>query len=194
MPQSVAKRKAEVVMKNQWNQLVQAINEDKHLFALPEYPLITAYDDFLFLQNDYDTLSRGQRNYLVRFLGGFGFRQTRGTLVTDGELKMHFLKPKILAQSSYESRFLTLNGSDFFMVTPTTFAETLFYHALEGQEQEQMEKLATLIDKAPFNMKLLRDISRTKPIESITRRYCDSIVEYQAKVIKEKFNKKRGLA
>lgn len=177
-----------------WDQLVEHINADAHLFALPEYPLVTAFDDFLFLQNDYDTLSRGQRNYLIRFFSGFGFKQLRGTLVSDGHINLRFLKPKILAQSSYEPQFLQPNETEIFLVTPTTYAETLFYHALEVDEQGQMNKLAQLIDKAPFNMKLLRDISRTKAIESITRRYCDSLLDYQGAIIKQKFHNKRGLS
>lgn len=170
---------------------IQQINSDKHLFALAELPLITVYDDNLFLRNDYDVLSLGQRNYLIKFFAKFGFKQKSGRLLSDGTSNIHLPRPNAnLAVSAFEAQFLTVEQGQYYCVTPTQFAEALFYRQ---PDSSVIPLLQQLINKCPFNIEWLRDISYRSDIEQITKQTFELLTEYQAKVVKEKFAMKRSL-
>ena len=174
--------------------MIEKINSDKHLFTLPDYPVITIYDDNFFVRNDYDVLSLGQRNYLVRFFNQFDFKQTSGKLVTNGQIKLHFPKPKhTLALSAFEAKYLDEVSTDFYAITPSTFAEVLFYQGNDKGEEWAIEQVKRLIETCPYNIELVRDTNYRTPIESITKRSFQLLTEFQQQVVEEKFKFKKAL-
>lgn len=172
---------------------VSQINQDKHMFTLPDLPLVTIYDDNWFVRNDYDVLSIGQRNYLIQFFTKQGFKQISGRCLSDGNIKLHFPKPsRNLAQSEFDEKYLIDNGSDFYLLTPTQFAEVIFFRAITNNESS-LSAIYQLIDKCPFNIEWLRDISYRSPIETITLSSYNTLMTYQKSVIAEKFKYKKAL-
>lgn len=176
------------------SEIEQAIASDKNLYFLPEYCIITVYDDNFFVRNDYDILSHGQRNYLIQFFKRFNYKQKSGKLMTDGSLNIHFPKPKhTLALSAYQPIFHDRATQDVYAVTPSTFAEVIFYESIEKGEDWGLEQIKKLIDTCPYNIELTRDINYRTPIEQITKANFDFLVAHQEQVIKEKFRYKKAL-
>lgn len=174
--------------------MINKVNSDKHLYMLPDYPVITIYDDNFFVRNDYDVLSLGQRNYLVAFFNQFGFTQTSGKQVTDGNITLHFPKPKhTLALSSFEPKFAGKASADYYAITPSTFAEVLFYQANDKGEEWAIEQVKHLIQTCPYNIELVRDTNYRTPIEAITKRSFGLLTKFQQQVVEEKFKFKKAL-
>ncbi|GHF99090.1 hypothetical protein [Thalassotalea marina] len=170
-----------------------AINKDKHLYAVNGLPLLTVYDDNWFVRNDYDVLSVGQRQYVQGFLQQFGFKQKTGKTMQLGDMTVDFPTPKhTLALSSYHPDYLASNSKRITIVTPTTFAETLFYQLIKA-ESEDVSAIKQLINKCPYNIELLRDISYNSPIEQITIDSYQDLQTYQQQVVEQKFKRKKAL-
>lgn len=175
-------------------EIKQQIDADKNLYFLPEFSVITVYDDNFFVRNDYDVLSVGQRNYLINFLKPFGFKQKSGKLLSDGTNHIHFPKPKhTLALSAYQDKFNLPAEKEIYAVTPSTFAEVLFYEATTRGMEWGLEQLRQLIETCPYNIELTRDINYRSPIEQLTKTHYDGLVAFQEEVIKEKFRYKKAL-
>ena len=173
---------------------IQKINQDKNLFASGWLPLITVYDDNLFVRNDYDVLSLGQRNYLIQYFQKVGFRQTSGRVLSQDAVRIHLPRPNSnLAVSSYQTEFLHNNGKDFYCVTPTMLAEALFYLSLEGTDLDLLAELKALISKCPFNIEWLRDISYRSDIEAVTAQTFEELTHFQKRTVEEKFKMKKAL-
>ena len=103
------------------------LQHDKHMYGEGTLPLITVYDDNWFVRNDYDILSMGQRQHVQNILIKNGFKQRSGKEMYNGNISVHFPKPKrILALSSFEEHYLEKVKNAVYVVTPTTFAECLF--------------------------------------------------------------------
>lgn len=177
-----------------WPDIVSLLNKDKYCFALADYPLLTLYDDNLFLRNDYDVLTTSQRRYIIRFFSNLGFKQKTGRSLINQDCRIEFLKPQYLAQSAFKPELLRFADNHYYCITPTLFAECIFHTVNTQNESTQMEKLALLMEKAPFNMTLLKDINRTTSIRTLTKQYCDSINAHQKKLIENKFKFRRGLS
>lgn len=172
----------------------QAIAGDKNLYFLPEFSIVTVYDDNFFVRNDYDILSHGQRNYLINFFKPFGLRQRSGKLMTDGTFNIHFPKPNhALALSAYQPHFNDQATNDVHAVTPSTFAEVIFYESLTKGIEWGLAELKLLIETCPFNIELTRDINYRSPIEELTKTHYQSLLDYQDKIIKQKFRHKKAL-
>ncbi|WP_448550928.1 hypothetical protein [Thalassotalea montiporae] len=169
------------------------ILQDKHMYAQSGLSLVTIYDDNWFVRNDYDILSRGQRDYLQTFFHQQGFRQKTGKIMVNGEIEVHFPDPKrILALSSYFPEMLTPDANYLIAVTPTTFAEALFHQQI-ANKTDSLDSIKSLIDKCPYNIELLRDISYRTAIEDITKASFDELKRYQQQVIIKKFKRKKAL-
>jgi hypothetical protein len=174
-------------------ELISALQNDKHIYFEQELPLLTLYDDNLFVRNDYDVLSVGQRNYLINLLKPFGFKQKSGKILTDGNVIIEFPKPnRILAISSYQPEFNEPSDSHFFVVTPSTYAETLF-HRYQNDKNVMLSRIKHLIETCPFNIELIRDINYHSPIETITKETFSELEKFQSEIIEEKFKFKRSL-
>jgi len=170
------------------------VNRDKNLFATEKLPLITVYDDNLFVRNDYDVLSLGQRNYLIRFFAQLGFKQKSGRLLQNEQVNIHLPRPNAnLAISSFQPEFLEFRQQNYYCVTPTMLAETMFYYGLQHPEFELMAGLKALIGKCPFNIEWLRDISYRSDIEQSTKATFAELTDFQSQLIKEKFKMKKAL-
>ncbi|REL25486.1 hypothetical protein DXX93_02260 [Thalassotalea euphylliae] len=169
------------------------ILQDKHLYAQSGLSLVTIYDDNWFVRNDYDILSRGQRDYLQTFFHQQGFQQKTGKVMVCDEVELHFPDPKrVLALSSYFPEMLIPNKKELIAVTPTTFAEALF-HQIVASGTDSLDSIKSLIDKCPYNIELLRDISYRTAIEAITKASFDELMRYQQQVIIKKFKRKKAL-
>jgi hypothetical protein len=169
----------------------ESINWDKHMYAVSELPLITVYDDNYFLRNDYDVLSIGQRNYLINFFAKSGFIQKTGKRLTKDEVNIHLPRPHHqLAQSSFDEIYLHNDGENFYCVTPTQFAEVLFYR---DPNEACLSDVKKLIEKCPFNIEWLRDISYRSKIETITKNSYSELMAFQKEVIERKFKYKKAL-
>ncbi|NVK25764.1 MAG: hypothetical protein HWE10_12620 [Gammaproteobacteria bacterium] len=176
------------------NALIDQLRQDKNLYYLEQYPIITVYDDNFYVRNDYDVLSRGQRLYLINFFKLYGYQQKSGKLVTDGVNNIHFPKPKhTLALSAYKSDYRQTPGEHFYVVSPSTFAEVLFYEMLDKGSEWGMQQLKQLIDTCPYNIELTRDINYRTPIEDITKQTFKELSDYQENVVAEKFKFKKTL-
>jgi len=174
--------------------LLDDLDKDKNLYTVERFPLITVYDDNFYVRNDYDILSRGQRQYLIDFFKQHGFKQRSGKLVTDGHFRIHFPKPKhTLALSNYVSDYQQTPVLDYYVVSPSTFAEVLFYEMLERGESWGMAQLKTLIRTCPYNIELTRDINYRTPIQDITKKTYKELVDYQAAIVEEHFKFKKTL-
>ena len=173
---------------------IAAINKDKHLFMIEGLPLITIYDDNFFVRNDYDVLSIGQRNYLIEYFSKLGLQQTSGKTLQNNDITLHLPKPNSnLAVSSYESKFLNADGNNYFCVTPTMFAEAIFYWTIDADYTEVRKRLRRLIKKCPYNIEWLRDISYHSEIESITQQTYQELLEYQQFIVKQRYKSKKAL-
>lgn len=174
--------------------IIDAIIADKNIYHLPQYPIVTVYDDNFFVRNDYDILSHGQRNYLIKFFNSFGYKQKSGKLMSNGEIDVHFPKPKhTLALSGYQSHFSVQPNNNYFAVTPSTFAEVLFHEAENMGEDWVVEQLQTLIETCPYNIELTRDINYRSKIEDLTKKYYQPLLDFQAQVVESKFKFKKAL-
>jgi hypothetical protein len=170
------------------------ITNDKNLYYLPEFSVVTVYDDNFFVRNDYDILSHGQRNYLINFFREFSFKQKSGKLMTNGVINIHFPKPKhTLALSAYKPIFNDNATNDIYAVTPSTFAEVIFHQSLEKGIDWGIEQLKQLIETCPYNIELVRDINYRSPIEQITKAHYQELVTHQEKIVHEKFRHKKTL-
>ncbi|HSG63214.1 MAG TPA: hypothetical protein VLA24_17450 [Pseudomonadales bacterium] len=171
---------------------IDAFNTDPHLYASSAYPLLTIYDDNLFVRNDYDVLTPGQRRYIVEFAQKFGFKQTRGTQMTGPLGTLMLPRPaSSLACSVFKQDYLTPSNKVWHAVTATGYAETIFYDMPNIGSDEGIIRIKALIEKCPFNIEWLRDISYGSPIAKSTAYFYDELVAYQKMVIDEKFKKKR---
>jgi len=171
-----------------------AINNDPHIYACEQYPLLTIYDDNLFVRNDYDVLTPGQRRYIINFAEKHGFKQTRGTLMTGPAGKLHLPRPaSSLACSVFKSTYLEQSSKEWHAITSTGFAETIFYDMPTIGLEEGMTRLKILINKCPFNIEWLRDISYGSPIAKSTGYCFEELSAYQKDVITNKFRHKRTI-
>ncbi len=167
---------------------------DRNLYAIEGLPLITVYDDNFFVRNDYDVLSVGQRNYLIKFLGKAGYRQTSGRTLSKGDLNIQIQTPNSnLAISSYNSNFNAESSSLIYCVTPTMFAEALFYKTLGKDHLHIIRELRKLIKVCPFNIEWLRDISYRSPIEQVTKATYDELMSFQRFIVQKRFKFKKAL-
>lgn len=173
--------------------LLPAINADKNLYSTEALPLITIYDDNWFVRNDYDVLSIGQRNYLIQFFNKQGFKQKTGTILQSVDKQVVLSKPNNnLAVSNFSAAFIEANDSTWFAVTPTMFAEALFYYAVKnGLDAEPL--VEQLIDVCPYNIEWLRDVSYRTEIEPFTQASFSRLTAYQKAVVDEKFKMKKAL-
>lgn len=171
-----------------------AINSDPHLFALDGYSLVTVYDDNHYVRNEYDVLVLGQRRYVINFFKQQGFVQRTGKLLVKERLELHFPKPaRNLAVSMFMPAFLENCAHRFFCVTPTGFAEAMFYDAERIGLEAAVDNIARLIEVCPYNIEWLRDISYGSPIEEVTRKTYRTLSDYQDEVVARKFARKRRL-
>jgi endonuclease III-like uncharacterized protein len=106
---------------------------------------------------------------------------------------IEFPKPnRILAISSYQPEFNEPSNSHFFVVTPSTYAETLF-HRYQNDKNVMLSRIKHLIETCPFNIELIRDINYHSPIETITKETFSELEKFQNEIIEEKFKFKRAL-
>jgi len=174
----------------------QAIKQDKNLYCRDDLPIVTIYDDNWFLRNDYDVLSPGQRNYLINFFKKQGFLQTSGRVLTKGGLTINLLRPQQnLAISAYQPSFIENSDTQIFCVTPTQFAEALFYRAVRHNDSQEalVSQLQELIETCPYNIEWLRDISYHSAIEHLTLDTYALLTAFQKEMIELKFKKKKSL-
>lgn len=170
------------------------INADKHLYSVESLPLVTIYDDNLFVRNDYDVLSIGQRNYLIQFFQQHGFKQKTGKTMTNGEKTIHFPRPQSnLAVSAYDDILKEPDANNLYCLTPTQFAEVLFHTMLQEEQAKLVSAIKALINKCPYNIEWLRDISYHSKIEQVTIDTFSELTQYQKQVIEQKFKKKKAL-
>jgi hypothetical protein len=170
------------------------ITADKHMYSSESLPLFTIYDDNLFIRNDYDMLSVGQRNYLIQFFKKQGFQPKTGKIMTNGDMFIHFPRSQSnLAVSAYDKKFLQPSANNLYCVTPTQFAEVLFHLLLNKEKSEVLNAIKALIDKCPYNIEWLRDVSYRSDIEQITIDTYSELTLYQKKVVEEKFKRKKAL-
>ncbi|WP_394176461.1 hypothetical protein [Thalassotalea litorea] len=173
---------------------IDKIKMNRHIFHLPSLPLLTIYDDNFFVRNDYDILSQGQRQTLIEFFQAQGFKQTSGKLLCKNNIRLHFPKPKhILAQSGFEELYVSPPLDDYYFVTPTTFAETLFQQGLRGINPNFLDDIRLLIQTCPFNIELLRDINISNELGPFINQYYVMLETYQKQIIEERFKKKKAL-
>lgn len=173
---------------------LQHVSQDPHLFASQHYSLITVYDDNLFIRNDYDMLTPSQRNYIVKFALQAQFKQVKGTLLQRGDEKLHMPRPaSSLACSTFQSKYLARDPKQWYAITPTGYAECVFYDMENIGVDEGVARLINLIQKCPFNIEWLRDISYGSPIEEVTRYCYTALTGYQKDIIASRFKHKKYL-
>ncbi len=173
---------------------LDTINSDPHLFALEGYPLVTVYDDNHYVRNEYDVLVLGQRRYLINFFQRQGFVQRTGKLLAKDHYELHFPRPaRSLAVSTFDPTYLQASSRRFFCVTPTGFAEAMFYDSERIGLEVAVDNITRLIEVCPYNIEWLRDISYASPIEAVTRQTYRALSQYQAEVVARKFARKRRL-
>lgn len=173
---------------------LEQINKDKNLFAIDGLPLITIYDDNFFVRNDYDVLSIGQRTYLIQYFQKLGFKQTSGKVLSNGKVNILLPAPNSnLAVSSFSDALLSNDTSQYYCVTPTLFAETLFHQTLSKDYMTVVKLLRKLIKKCPYNIEWLRDVSYRSDIEQITRNTFDDLTTYQKFIVAKRFKSKKAL-
>ncbi|WP_163930024.1 hypothetical protein [Paraferrimonas sp. SM1919] len=175
-------------------QFTAAVTKDKNLFSMPEYSLITVYDDNFFVRNDYDILSQGQRQYLIHFFTKHGFTQKTGKTLANQAYTVHFPTPSAnLAVSAFDNKYLHYDSHHQYCITPTQFAEVLFYDHKKVGYYPTIARIKALIETCPFNIEWLRDISYHSEIEQITKNTFPELMDYQKQVIAAKFKRKRAL-
>ncbi|GAA0296248.1 hypothetical protein GCM10009128_13630 [Psychrosphaera haliotis] len=171
-----------------------ALNRDNNLYALEGLPLITVYDDNFFVRNDYDVLSIGQRKYVISFFESLGFTQKTGKTLVKGSVTIHIPKPNSnLAVSSFDTKFLESDSKNYYCVTPTMFAEALFYKLKDTNYIDTRKVIRRLIKKCPYNIEWLRDISYHTEIESITKKTYEDLTTYQQFIVKKRYKDKKAL-
>ena len=171
-----------------------AIAKDKNLYADERLPLITVYDDNFFVRNDYDVLSFGQRQYVVNYFKGLGFEQKTGKTLVKGGVTIHLPSPNSnLALSSFNTAFITQDLTNYYCVTPTGFAETLFYFLKDKPSFEVVKELRKLIKKCPYNIEWLRDVSYRSAIEQVTIETFQDLMAFQDFIVKKRFKNKKAL-
>lgn len=172
----------------------EKVNRDKNLYAVDGLPLITVYDDNFFVRNDYDVLSLGQRQYLVDFFKKEGYVQSSGKALTKGDITVHLPAPNSnLAVSSFDEVFSDVDGRNYYCVTPTMFAETLFHKHRDDSYLQMLRQIRRLIKKCPYNIEWLRDISYRSPIEGLTQATYKDLIDYQEFIVKQRFKSKKAL-
>lgn len=172
---------------------VNDISKNKNLYAINQLPLVTVYDDNWFVRNDYDLLSFGQRKYLIDYFVKQGFTLQSGQLLMKNDESIYLLKPnRLLAMSNFQQNFLINDKKQYYCVTPTTFAETLF-KLFQGDSHAQITAVKGLINKCPYNIEWLRDISIHSDIEQVTSSSFDELMDYQKTVVADKFKRKKSL-
>ena len=170
------------------------INKDPHLYASEHYPLITVYDDNMFIRNDYDALTPGQRRYIIAFAEKHGLQQTRGTEMTGASGKLYLPRPaSSLACSVFDEKYLSPSHKAWYAITPTGYAEAIFYDMPNIGSDEGIKRIKALIEKCPFNIEWLRDISYGSPIAKPTAYFYEALMAYQKEVIAQKFKNKRRI-
>lgn len=173
---------------------VEQINKDKNLFAMDGLPLVTIYDDNFFVRNDYDVLSIGQRNYLINYFNKLGYTQTSGKVLVNGTTKIHLPAPNSnLAVSSFTEALLNNDSTQYYCVTPTLFAETLFHQTLSKDYLTVLKTLRKLIKKCPYNIEWLRDVSYRSEIEEITGQSYADLMAFQKFIVQKRFKSKKAL-
>ncbi|WP_371187200.1 hypothetical protein [Thalassotalea maritima] len=165
----------------------------KDMFALSPLPMLTVYDDNFFLANDYDILSLGQRRHVQRHLTEQGYKQATGKTMHNKGATAVFPKPNhILAQSNFRPEFITPQDHTIYIVTPTCFAEGLFYYFNNQRQTLLLKALQQLIDRCPFNIEYLRCVTLNSNIEGQVKSLTPQLSEYQQQVIARKFKQKRA--
>ena len=108
--------------------------------------------------------------------------------------KIHLPRPNAnLAVSSYQDTYLHMDGINFYCLAPTQMAEVMFYMSLADADFELEKALHQLINKCPFNIEWLRDVSYRSDIEQVTSEMYSLLMDYQSEVINQKFKMKKAL-
>ena len=132
--------------------------------------------------------------YLIQFFQHYGFKQKTGKTMTNGAKTIHFPRPQSnLAVSAYDDILKEPNINNFYCLTPTQFAEVLFNLLLDKEKAVVVNAIKSLIDKCPYNIEWLRDISYHSKIEQITIDTFSELTQYQKQVIEQKFKRKKAL-
>ncbi|QDP01041.1 hypothetical protein [Thalassotalea sp. PS06] len=172
----------------------EKVARDKHIFYLPNLPLFTIYDDNFFVRNDYDILSVGQRQYLIRFFTDQGFKQTSGKLMVKDDIQLHFPKPnRMLAQSAFSEGYLREDHHNYFFITPSTFAEVLFHLGLNESQEDYLNLVKQLINTCPINLELIRDINICNDLGPFINKSYKDLEHYQKQIIEQQYKKKKAL-
>ncbi|QBY04706.1 hypothetical protein E2K93_10015 [Thalassotalea sp. HSM 43] len=165
----------------------------KDSFAMDGLPLLTMYDDNLFIRNDYDILSLGQRKHLQTHLKNIGFTQVTGKIMRRESTEVEFPKPNhMLSQSGFKPHFIDTTSEKINIITPTMFAECLCYLKLQDGTLDLQQQLQALIDTCPFNIELLQILAINTDFEQTINRLAGSLTAYQTDVIERKFKRKRA--
>ncbi|MUH72895.1 hypothetical protein [Psychrosphaera haliotis] len=109
-------------------------------------------------------------------------------------MTIHIPKPNSnLAVSSFDTKFLESDSKNYYCVTPTMFAEVLFYKSKGMNYIDTRKVIRRLIKKCPYNIEWLRDISYHTEIESITKRTYKDLTNYQQFIVKKRYKDKKAL-
>jgi len=98
-----------------------------------------------------------------------------------------------LACSVFNDVYLKPVSDVWYCITPTGYAETIFYDMFTIGTDEGLRRLKALIDKCPFNIEWLRDISYGSKIEDPTKYFYQELMDYQQAVIAAKYRNKRTI-
>ena len=169
--------------------LLKKLNLDKYIFCHPKINLITIFDHYIYLRNDYDSLSASQRNYLIRKLKTLDYQQKSGKILENcskpAEPKIVFSNSPSLGVNPLIELDRVYNSNDVFVVTPSTYA--LFIMASKLTAQDKVEGIKSLISKCPINLEQIKDFSQHTDAQFFIDDYYQEFLKFQDEVIKEKF-------
>lgn len=170
-------------------ELISKLNLDKYIFCHPKINLITVYDHYIYLRNDYDNLSHSQRNYVITRLKKFGYLQKSGkTMVHSDDSKFSkivFSDSPSLGVNPLIALERIYNLNDIFVVTPSTYA--LFLLASQLTPQDKIEGIKSLISKCPINIEQIRDFTQNTESSRFLDQNYALLNSFQKEVIEKKF-------
>ena len=165
--------------------MLDELNQDKN-FVYIAYPdsILSVFDHTNYDRSDLEILSVPQRKYTERKLKKFGYKFKTGRVLISKDYSQKFRIPKqsIISSNPYDIlRYEKRDDGDIYILTPTQAACYILTHY---ESVELLQRLKSLIEKQPVNLKKIYDHSRFEKTKDSYYRIYRELQNYQDDLVK----------
>ena len=175
--------------------LKEIFKSDKYVRVSSLFNIITIFDSNNYHTNDYEILSKAQREHIGSILEENGYSLETGTSYVHKKTnqKLRFITTSTLGVSPLYELEYQLNEHDVFIVTPGTYFLYLLARFTETKRSGIFDEMMNLIETHPVNLKQLLNYSRHESFYSYFKNNIDIFLKHQNHSIQKNLGRTRPL-